>query len=98
MARFDVYAGKKGGLFVDVRSDHVQHLPALVLVPLLPRSAAPQPIQGLNPTLVLNGGAYQLMTQLIASVPGKGFGRVVGTLDPCWEDITRALDILLIGF
>ena len=38
------------------------------------------------------------MTQLVASVPRKGSGPLVGNLEPCWDDILRALGFLFTGF
>ena len=98
MAQPDVYAAARDGrLFVDVRADTLRSTSFLVLIPLVPCRIAPDPVAGLNPTLVLGSVDYQLMTQLVASVPRKGFGSVVDTLEPRWDDILRALDFLFTG-
>ena len=39
-----------------------------------------------------------MLTQAIASIPAKELRRAVASLDGRHDEITRALDILLLGF
>lgn len=97
MARFDVYARSPAGLFVDVQADRFQYLRRLLLVPPLPVETGPPPIRDINPVLVLNGRSYLFMAQYIASVPRIDFHDPIENLDRYWDEITRALDVLLTG-
>lgn len=66
-------------------------------MPLLPEDAAPKPINELNPVFELDGKRHVLVTQAIASVPGRELKRAVESLAEQHDRITRALDILLLG-
>jgi toxin CcdB len=101
MARFDVYPtpGRDGrGYVLEVQADLLNHLRTRAVVPLLPRANAPPPIRDLNPVFEIGGEPHVMLTQAIASVPIKEFREAVTSLKDCRDDITRALDILLIGF
>lgn len=101
MPRLDVYPmpGKEmSGYLVDVQAGLLDHLGTRVVVPLLPRAAAPEPIRELNPVFEINGEAHVMLTQAIASIPTRELRRPVSSLDHHHDDITRALDILLIGY
>jgi toxin CcdB len=100
MARHDVHSmpGSGGGFVVDVQADLLSHLVTRTVVPLLPADAAPKPIGDLNPTFDIRGKRHVLMTQAIASIPQRELKRPVASLAEHHDQITRALDILLVGF
>ncbi len=100
MARHDVHPmpGKGDGYVVDVQADLLSGLATRTVVPLLPESAAPKPIRDLNPVFVILGKPYVLVTQAIASIPGQELKGAVASLTEHHDRITRALDILLVGF
>ncbi len=99
MARFDVHPRRRGaGYLLDVQSDHLDHLPTRMVVPLLPESAALPAIRDLTPILHLGKERLAMMTQYMAAAPRRELGRPVGNLLAQADDITRALDILLTGF
>lgn len=101
MARLDVYvvSGKVGpGYVLDVQARLLDHLSTRAVIPLLPRSLSPPPIRGLNPVVQVDGESLTLMTQLIAAVPVDELKRPVLSLDSYHDEVTRALDLLLIGF
>ena len=101
MARLDVYPlpGSGGrGYVLDVQADLLAHLGTRTVVPLLPVDTVPPPIRDLNPIFVINGATYVLLTQAIATVPGKELGMRVMSLAAEHDQITRALDMLLLGF
>ncbi len=68
------------------------------MAPLLPEDTAPKPIHDLNPVFEVRGKRHVLVTQAIASIPGRELKRAVASLTEHHERITRALDILLVGF
>lgn len=101
MGRFDVYPtpGKAGaGYMLDVQADLLNELGTRVVVPLLPYETAPKAARGLNPEFEINGRSHLMLTQFIAAVPKKYLGKPVLSLKARGDDITRALDFLLVGF
>ncbi len=100
MARFDVHPMPGGGegYVVDVQADLLSHLSTRVVVPLLPEAAVPRPIGELNPVYDVRGVLHVLVTQAIASIPGRELKRSVFGFAEHRDSITRALDFLLVGF
>ena len=101
MARLDVHPmpGESGrGYVLDVQAALLDHLATRVVVPLLPLAGAPTPIKELNPVFDIDGEPHVMLTQAIASIPVRQLGRAVASLDSQHDQITRALDILLLGF
>lgn len=100
MPRLDVHPlpGRGSGYVVDVQADLLSHLSTRTVVPLLPESAAPPPIRELNPVYEIRGARHVLVTQAIASIPGRELRRPVASLAGHHDSITRALDLLLVGY
>jgi toxin CcdB len=101
LARLDVHPmpGKgRDGYVLDVQADLLSHLSTRTVVPLLPEDAAPKPISELNPVFEIRGRRHVMVTQAIASVPGRELKRAVASLTEQHDQIIRALDILLLGF
>ena len=100
MARFDVHPMPGGGkgYVVDVQADLLSHLSTRVVVPLLPEAAVSRPISELNPVYDMRGVRHVLVTQALASIPGRELKRPISGLAEHRDSITRALDILLTGF
>ena len=98
MARFDVYALKRGGaLVVDCQADLLDGLKTRVVAPLILESAAPKPARRLNPVFVVAGERFVLMTQFLAAVDLRELGAKVGSLENEGETVLGALDFLLTG-
>lgn len=98
MARFDVYALKRGGaLVVDCQADLLDGLTTRVVVPLIAEGDAPKPARHLNPVFDVGGGRYVLMTQFLSAVEARELGAKVGSLDGEGEAVLGALDFLLTG-
>lgn len=101
MACLDVYSmpgGSQVGYVVDVQADLLSNLATRIVVPLLSEDAAPKPISELNPVFEILGVRYFMVTQATASIPGRELKRAVASLTDHHDRITRALDILLLGF
>jgi len=106
MARLDVHPMPgdaredevRDGYVVDMQAGLLSHLATRTVLPLLLERTAPKPISELNPVFDIDGERYVLVTQAIASVPGRELQRPVGSLAKHHDSITRALDILLVGF
>lgn len=98
MARFDVYALKRGGaLVVDCQADLLDGLKTRVVVPLIPESAAPKPARHLNPVFEVGGERFVLMAQFLAAVEVRELGDKVASLESEGEAVLGALDFLLTG-
>ncbi len=98
MARFDVYALKRGGaLVVDCQADLLDELKTRVVLPLIAESEAPKPARHLNPAFNVGGERYVLMTQFLSAVEVRELGRKVGSLAEDGERVLAALDFLLTG-
>jgi toxin CcdB len=101
MARLDVYPmpGKGGHIFIlDVQAELLSHLQTRAVVPLMKLTDAPMPIRELNPVFDIDGKPHVMVTQAIASIPAKELRDSVTSLDRHHDEVTRALDILLLGF
>jgi toxin CcdB len=101
MARLDVHPmpGKGGrGYVLDVQAGLLDHLATRAVVPLVAMANAPTPIKDLNPVFEIDGVPHVMLTQAIASIPAIELRRAVASLDSHHNEITRALDILLLGF
>jgi toxin CcdB len=99
MSRLDVHPmSRRAGYVVDVQADLLSHLATRTVVPLLPETVAPPPIRELNPIYEIAGARHVLVTQAIASVPGRELRRPVASLAIHHDSIVRALDLLLIGY
>lgn len=100
MARLDVHPmpGDPTGYVLDVQADLLSGFATRVVVPLLPEKNAPKPISDLNPIFDVGAALYVMVIQAIASIPARELKRSVASLAQEHDRVTRALDILLIGF
>lgn len=100
MARLDVHPmpGEGEGYVVDVQAELLGHLSTRVVVPLLPEEKAARPISELNPIFEIEGKRHVMVTQALSAVSGRELKRAVASLDAQHDRITRALDLLLVGF
>ena len=95
MARFDLYSGVGSGkgYVVDVQADLLESLATRVL----PRDRAVA-VRDLNPVVRVDDEDYVVMTQEVSALPRFSLRRKIGSLADRRDEITRALDVLLIGF
>ncbi|MDB5376245.1 MAG: CcdB-like protein [Rubritepida sp.] len=100
MARFDLFRRARGapGYLLQVQSDFLDALETRVVAPLLPPAAVPLPVRDLHPRFEIEGEPFLMATQLLGAIPRRELGRSVGSLAEHRDEITRALDTLLIGF
>jgi toxin CcdB len=101
MPRLDVHPMpglRSQGYVVNVQADLLDHLASRVVVPLLPEAGAPKAISELNPVFDIQGGRYVLVTQAIASIPLRELKPAMASLAAERDAITRALDVLTLGF
>ncbi|MBV9654140.1 MAG: CcdB family protein [Acetobacteraceae bacterium] len=101
MARLDVHSMPSkaaAGFVLDVQADLLSHLATRAVVPLLPEEVAPKPIGELNPVFEIRGQRLVMLTQAIAAIPGRELKGIVASLANEHDRVTRALDILLVGF
>lgn len=101
MSRLDVHPIPGDGqddYVLDVQADLLSHLATRTVVPLLREDRAPKPISELNPIFEIHGERHVMLTQAIASIPGRELKRAVASLAEERDRVVRALDTLLIGF
>ena len=100
MARLDVYPMPRGGKgwLLDVQADVLERLSTRTVVPLLPEARNQSQIKGLNPVFLIAGEEAVMVTQAIATIPRAELRQPVASLDRKYDQIARALDLLLTGF
>ncbi len=98
MARLDVYRLANGATVVDVQAGLLDHLATRIVVPLVPKISAPPPINDLNPMFEIDGIAHVMQTQATASIPKRELRAPIASLDRHHDRVTRALDVLLLGY
>ncbi len=98
MARFDVYLLPSEGLVVDCQANLLSHLNTRIVVPLLPQFAVIAPMKRLNPLILMGDAQYYFCPDLAATVLAKKLTDWVGSLDHESDQISAAIDMLLIGF
>lgn len=89
---------RRGGYVVDVQAELLSRLATRMVVPLVPVSDAPAPISDLNPIVNIDGVSHVLLTQALASIPVGELRKPVCSIDSHHDTITRALDVLFVGF
>lgn len=99
MARYDVFAAPGGtGYLLDVQADVLAQLNTRIVVPLMPRGAAPIPAKRLNPIFEIGAEAHVMVTQFMTAVPRALLRGPVTNLAAQDSEIMAALDLVLIGF
>ncbi|MBC7952444.1 MAG: CcdB family protein [Rhodospirillaceae bacterium] len=102
LAQFDVYLNPIGAMdnvpfVVDVQADHLDRLPARMVIPLGRPNDTLRPTRQLNPLLSVTGEPLVLITQHAAAVPARVLGRKIASLADHRSDIIAALDFLFTG-
>jgi toxin CcdB len=98
MARFDAFRLADGMLVVDCQADLLSHLKTRLVVPLFPEEQVSRPIARLNPIVNLAGADLLFCADLAASVPLQDLGEQIASLEKDSDQLSAALDMLLIGF
>ena len=98
MARLDVYRLPNGRFVLDVQATILERLASHVVVPLVLQSATSPTISELNPMFDIAGVFYVMQTQAIASILTRDVRHPIASLDRHHDAVTRALDILLLGY
>lgn len=99
MARFDFYADPSGtGFLLDVQANLMSAFNTRVVVPLMPRRAAPKPAGRLNPMFQIDGKAFVMVTQFLAAIPISELKEKAGSLAHRDSEIGDALDMIFVGF
>jgi len=99
MARFGVYRLRDGqGHVLDCQSNLLSALTTRFVVPLQPRSDAPEAARRLNPIFEIEGQPFVMLTQFSASLETRELGAEVCSLQEQDTVIMNALDMLLTGY
>lgn len=84
---------------VDVQSDHTSaRVRTRVVAPLVPVDELGTSISDLNPIVRLDGRDYAFIAQSLATLTRSELGEQAGSLSHHYDELARALDILLTGF
>ena len=90
--------GNSEGYVLDVQAELLAHLVTRVVVPLLPEDKTSHPITELNPIFEIKGKRHVLVTQALSAIPTRELKYTIISLDAHHDAVTRALDLLLLGF
>lgn len=83
---------------LDIQSNLLSGLRTTVVIPLTPsKLAAPMSLTRLNPTIVMDGKRFAVMTQEIAGVDRNQLGAQAYDLSSYRSEIIAALDFVLSG-
>jgi toxin CcdB len=83
---------------LDIQSDLLSELRTTVVIPLTPsKRAESMRLTRLNPTLVIDGKSFTVMTQEIAGVDRNQLGTQAYDLSSYRSEIIAALDFVLAG-
>ena|SRR5690554_1620142 len=83
---------------LDIQSDLLSELRTTAVIPLTPsKLAAPMSLTRLNPTIVIDGKNFTVMTQEIAGVDRIQLGAQAYDLSSYRSEIIAALDFILSG-
>jgi toxin CcdB len=94
VAQFDIHRFGDA-LVLNCQSDLLNQIDSRFVVPLVPRTHAPNVAHRLNPVFAIDGQEYVMLTQAAAAVRGRALGPVVGSLSERSFEITGALDVLI---
>lgn len=97
MAQFDVHRLSNGRLAIDCQSYLLSHLESRLVVPLVPKDAAPKPARRLNPIFEIGKVQHVMLTQFAGAIDRRQLGDVVTSLADRSFEITDALDVLITG-
>jgi len=103
MAQFDIHArpGRHPDdpihFLIDLQNDLLEGLQTRMVAPLAKVAAAGAPIRGLTPIVEVKREPFLLLTHLLAAVPVRTLGEVVGTAQAQRSEIVRAVDLLVTG-
>lgn len=83
---------------LDIQSDLLSELRTTVVIPVTPsKLAAPMSLTRLNPTIVIDGKNFTVMTQEIAGVDRNQLGTQAYDLSSYRSEIIAALDFIRSG-
>ncbi|MCP5148606.1 MAG: CcdB family protein [Pseudomonadales bacterium] len=83
---------------LDIQSNLLSELRTTVVIPVTPsKLAAPMSLTRLNPTIVIDGKSFALMTQEISGVDRNRLGAQACDLSSYRSEIIAALDFVLSG-
>lgn len=102
MAKFDVYCSRSKDpdikYLLDVQSDLMSDLRTRVVIPLAPLPGFGTPIARLNPVVAVEGELFALATTNLAGVHVSALGEKITSLEDHADEISAAIDFLLLGF
>lgn len=97
MARYDVYRFN-GKYVVDLQCDLVTIPGSRVVAPMVEKASVPETVKGLHPNVDFAEGSLVIATHLLAAAPIAALDGPVGNCRGQGDEITRALDLLFIGY
>ncbi|MBO6717434.1 MAG: CcdB family protein [Rhizobiaceae bacterium] len=100
MAKYDVFRDPRGtdNLLVVIQDDMFDALETRLAVPLLPVNPKRRPLKKLNPVFSIEGADYALYTQHMLAVPKPALKEQVTNIRGVRDEITAAVDFLMLGF
>lgn len=96
MARYDLFSDGDQYL-LDVQADALDHLNTCVVIPVRRPENAPKPARRLNPSVLIDGKQFILVTQYATAMRRSELGEHAGDLSQHYDEIVAALDMLFQG-
>jgi toxin CcdB len=97
MAQFDVYE-LDGVLVLDVQTDLLGRMPGRLVCPLRKEPDELVPHPRMNPRVAVLGEAYVVHMQYLSAVPSAQLKSPIDNLDPFYDRIKSAYDMMFNGF
>lgn len=103
MAQYDYHAvandaAEYAPYLIELQSDLVSGLDAVIVAPLLPLASAGPLVKRLNPIMRIDGDDYVLRIEELVSLPRAALGNRIGSLKNQRDAMTAAIDLLFLGF
>ncbi len=83
-------------LVVVLQNDALNHLTTRIVAPLVPLDETYE-VDRVVPAVEVEGVRYVVATHLVAAIPVRNLGRMVGTLDAHESALKNALDMVFFG-
>lgn len=103
MAQFDLYknpnpaARKLVPYFVNLQSDHLEHIATRLCAPVKSAKISSKPIAGLMPEIEIDGARFFVFMQEIAAIPASLLGQRAASASRYRFQLIAAVDLLVSG-
>ena len=104
MAQFDIYKNTNRSTktlypyLLDIQSDLLSDLHTTIVIPLTPPTGSlASPLNGLHPTIEIEGDPYLAITTLIAGIDRRSLGKRISSIKEARDKIISSIDLMITG-